>query len=164
MPKHDLFLILLGALIAGCSTPHSEYQPRLQGAPVGYSDLQLSPTRYRVSFEGSTASTPDDVERYLMRRAAEVTLRASYTHFVMSGRHTEQRTEHVGGYTYYTHPDPYHSDPWTVGPWTETTHYTDTEITTMNSNEAAGNLEAIDAAALLQRLPPPNSHLASVFP
>ena len=104
------------SLLAGCATTTvPEYRPRLPWRPIGYSDLQLSPNRYRVSFSGSTASTRDDVERYLLRRAAEVTLQTGYTHFVLSNRDTERDTNFYGNdfstgpyYSYY----PYRSLYW----------------------------------------------------
>ena len=163
MPHPRLFLILLGALIAGCSTP-SEYGPRPPGGLVGYSNLQLSPTRYRVSFEGSTGSTQDDVETYLLRRAAEVTLQAGYTHFVMSGRHIERSTESFGGYPYDGGYHYGYSPYWTVDSWSATRFSASAEITTMNSGEAVGNSEAVEAITLLQRLSPPTFPLASVSP
>src|SRR5882672_154833 len=84
-------------LLAGCATTTApEYRPRLPGGLVGYSDLQLSPNHYRVSFSGSAASTRDDVEKYLLQRAAEVTLQTGHTHFVLNNRDTERDTYYYG--------------------------------------------------------------------
>ena len=116
--NHRLCLptLVAASLLAGCATSTvPDYRPRPPGGTVGYSDLQLSPNRYRVSFSGSTISTRDDVERSLLRRAAEVTLASGYTHFVLSDRDTERDTNFYGnnfpygGYPYYY---PYRSWYW----------------------------------------------------
>src|SRR5262245_48724745 len=91
----------LAIVLAGCTTTGPEYRPRDAGGSVGYTDLQLSPNRYRVSFSGSSASTRDDVEVYLLRRAAEVTLQSGYSHFVLERNDTERDTRYIGDPYYY---------------------------------------------------------------
>ena len=76
------------------------------GETVGYTDLQLSPNRYRVTFSGNSATRREDVENYLLRRAAEVTLAAGYTHFAFDQRDTEARTYYREDFI-----DPYFGDP-----------------------------------------------------
>ena len=106
--RFGLSALLAASLLAGCAASTvPDYRPRLPGGTVGYSDLQLSPNLYRISFSGSTASTRDDVERYLLRRAAEVTLASGYTHFVLSGRDTERDTSFYGN-SYLYGPYPYY--------------------------------------------------------
>jgi hypothetical protein len=155
-------------LLAGCATTTApDYRPRLPGGQVGYSDLQLSPNRYRVSFSGSTASTRDDVERYLLRRAAEVTLQTGHTAFMLANRDTERDT-YYGGYPgdfYYGgpyYPYPYRSfygygyDPyWGANGWSANTYSAYADVMMFNADEAARNPQAIDALSLLQRLQPP---------
>jgi hypothetical protein len=141
--------------LAGCATTTApEYRPRPPGGMVGYSDLELAPNRYRVSFSGSTASTRDDVESYLLRRAAEVTLQTGHTHFVLNNRDTERNT-YYAGYPGYYRPwegyDPY----WGGNGWSANSYSAYADVLMFDAQEAANNPQAIDALSLLQRLQPP---------
>lgn len=153
--------LLAASLLAGCATSTvPDYRPRLPGGTVGYSDLQLSPNLYRISFSGSTASTRDDVERYLLRRAAEVTLASGYTHFVLSGRDTERDTYFYGNdYLYgpYSYYYPYRSWYWDYpyGGWQTVTYSAYSDVRMLTAEEARRFPEAIEATSLLQRLQPP---------
>ena len=155
-------------LLAGCATPVEEYKPRVPGEPVGYTDLQLAPNRYRVAFTGSTASTRDDVENYLLRRAAEVTLQSGYQSFVLSRRDTERDTSvydngyYRGPYSYY-YPRAWYgtygysgaySPYWGGSPWSATSYSAYAEITMLMSDQANNNPEAINAMSLLRQLQP----------
>ena len=156
--------LLAASLLAGCATSNvPDYRPRVAGSTVGYSDLQLSPNLYRVSFSGSTASTRDDVERYLLRRAAEVTLASGYTHFVLSGRDTERdsyfygNSYPYGGYPYY-YPYPrswYWDSPYWNDGWQTVTYSAYSDVMMLTAEEARRFPEAIEALSLLQRLQPP---------
>jgi hypothetical protein len=95
-------------LLAGCASP-TPYAPRLQGEQTGYTDRQLAPNRYRVTFSGNTVTPRETVESYLLLRAAEVTRAAGYDFFVFDTRNTKART------TYQTVPN-FPADPW-YGPW-----------------------------------------------
>jgi hypothetical protein len=150
-------------MLAGCATTTApDYGPRPPGGSVGYSDLQLTPNLYRVSFSGSTASTRDDVEKYLLRRAAEVTLQTGHTHFVLRDRDTERDINYYGnnylggpGY-YYPYGSWYGNYPgWAGDGWRANTYSSYAEVVMFNSDEAARNPQAIDALKLLQRLEPP---------
>ena len=167
LPYNDHFglstLLLAASLLAGCVTSTvPDYRPRLPGGTVGYSDLQLSPNLYRVSFSGSTASTRDDVERYLLRRAAEVTLASGYTHFVLSGRDTERDTYSYGNNSFYgpySYYYPYRSWYWDYpyGPngWQTVTYSAYSDVRMLTAEEARRFPDAIEALGLLQRLQPP---------
>lgn len=77
--------VVLGAL-AGCVSP-APYAPRNSG-PTGYTDQQLSTTRWRVTFTGNSATPRQTVENYLLLRSAEVTLHAGYEWFLIDIRDT----------------------------------------------------------------------------
>ena len=173
------------ALLAACETG-PVYKPRAPGESVGYTDLQLSPNRYRVTFSGNSASRREDVENYLLRRAAEVTLAAGYTHFVFDTRDTQART-----YYRSTFIDPYFGDPfygprawyWSSWPYygypyrgfgwpygygygygygfgdlrPVTSYSAYAEIVMLTTEQTSGNPDALDAQFLLQRLPPPDA-------
>jgi hypothetical protein len=165
--------MLAVSLLAGCATTAApEYQPRAPGGLVGYSDLQLTPNRYRVSFSGSTASTRDDVEKYLLRRAAEVTLQTGHTHFVLTNRDTERDTYYTGDnylsgpyYYYYPYRSWYGNYPyWAGNAWQVTSYSAYAEIVMLNPEEAGRNPQAIEALSLLQRLQPPLPVASAVQP
>jgi hypothetical protein len=146
------------SLLAACSTtPLPDYGPRGPGGSVGYSDLKLAPNHYLVSFAGSTASTRDDVEKYLLRRSAEVTLLTGHTHFVLTKRDTERDTfyygygDYSGGPYYSPYRYPYYSYGGGYG-WPTTTYSAFAEITLIDREEAAQNPQAIEASPLLARL------------
>ena len=106
-----LAAVLAVTLLAACETG-PVYKPRAAGETVGYTDLQLSPNRYRVTFSATSATKREDVENYLLRRAAEVTLAAGYTHFVFDQRDTEAKTYYRSDFI-----DPYFGDPYFGGPY-----------------------------------------------
>lgn len=163
----------LGALVtllAACETG-PVYRPRGPNDLVGYTDRQLSPTRYRVTFTGGTGTRREDVEDYLMRRAAEVTLQAGYTHFVFDIRDTRERTYYrtmfgprpgfrfgagFGPRPWYWSSFAFH-DPFfydgDVIPMTRYTAYS--EIVMLTPEQAAREPEAFSARDVLDRLTPP---------
>nr|WP_158702969.1 hypothetical protein [Allosphingosinicella vermicomposti] len=73
------------------------YQPNLarQKIPGGYSERRLSPDSFEVSFAGTRPTSPEVVERYLLYRAAELTLQSGFDWF-MVGDHWVERD----AYTY----------------------------------------------------------------
>ena len=89
-------LALVGAstlMVAGCAT-ETTYRPATGSGfyRTGYSDQQLEPGRFIVSFAGNTVTSRDTVERYLLFRAAELTLANGYDYFVMADRDTQLRS------------------------------------------------------------------------
>lgn len=176
--------MLAVTLLAACETG-PVYKPRGPGERVGYTDLQLGPNRYRVTFSATSATRREDVENYLLRRAAEVTLAAGYTHFVFDQRDTEARTyyrsdfidPYFGGplygprawywtsWPYYGYPyggfGPYGYGPYGYGPYgynyvrPVTSYSAFAEIVMLTTEQTAGNPDAFDAQFLLQRLVPP---------
>jgi hypothetical protein len=86
-------------LVAGCAT-ETRYRPATgQGfSRTGYSDRQIEPGRFLVSFQGNSVTSRDTVERYLFFRAAELTLQQGYDYFLMADRDTnlQSRTYSTG--------------------------------------------------------------------
>lgn len=80
------------ALVAGCETA-TPYQPlgatRTRG---GYTNIPLDQTHWRVTFIGNALTSRQQVENYLMYRAAELTLQQGYNCFTMVNRDTNKRT------------------------------------------------------------------------
>jgi hypothetical protein len=85
---------LVGALaLAACATP-TPYQPATgQGFyRNGYSDQQIEANRYQVSFSGNSLTSRETVERYLLYRAAQLTLERGFDHFILADRDTNLRS------------------------------------------------------------------------
>jgi hypothetical protein len=111
---------LLG--VAGCETP-TPYQPMSSQNAVwgGFTDQKLDENHYRVTFRGNDVTSREQVESYLLYRAAELTVNQGFDWFEMVERNTRNR-----GYT-YVDPDfaygaywaPYWSfhGPWGWGAW-----------------------------------------------
>lgn len=99
-------LALVGStVLSGCMTA-TPYQPVTSSSSGGYSDQQIEENRFQVSFRGNSLTSRETVERYLLFRAAELTLQRGYDHFILVSKDTETRSE-----TYST-PGWRGRDPW----------------------------------------------------
>ena len=149
-------------LLAGCETA-ATYHPLESG--TGYTDEQLAGNRYRVTFTGNSVTRRETVESYLLLRAAEVTLKAGFRHFVFDTRDTEARTTYhsdfVGwpgwrGHGWYWHSWPY--GDWGLGadvtarPTTRYEAYA--EIVLLTDDQAKSEPRAIDAQDVLDHIGP----------
>ena len=94
--------------LAACTTP-TPYQPLAGGTAIsgGYSDQVLDETHFRVSFRGNDVTSREQVETYLLYRAAELTSAKGFDWFEMVDRHTRNTGE--------TYIDSY--GPWGYGYW-----------------------------------------------
>ncbi len=94
-PRFSRFAAVLGLALAlaACAAP-AAYAPRRPGETTGYTDRELAPGRYRVTFTGNSVTTRDTVQDFLLLRAAEVTLAAGGTHFVFDDR-DNKRPHHL---------------------------------------------------------------------
>lgn len=81
-------------LVAGCAT-ETTYHPAVgQGFyRTGFSEVQIEPDRWRVSFAGNTVTSRQTVEKYLLFRAAQLTLERGYDYFVMADRNTDRQQQ-----------------------------------------------------------------------
>ena len=108
------------ALVAGCTTA-TPYQPLgYPGPRGGYTDQQLDQTHFRVSFIGNTLTSRQQVETYLLYRAAELTLQQGFDCFTIvnraTDRHVEIRVDPYGPYGGGFYPG--WSPSWRLhGPW-----------------------------------------------
>lgn len=80
------------AALAGCMTA-TPYQPATNSSRLGYAEEQIEANRFRVSFAGNTITARETVERYLLYRAAELTVQQGFDHFILVDRNTETKTE-----------------------------------------------------------------------
>lgn len=95
-----------GLALASCMTA-TPYQPAASSGSTrgGYSDEQIESNRFRVSFSGNSLTSRETVERYLLYRAAELTLQRGFDHFEMVTRDTEKKS------------NTYVSRSFSPGPW-----------------------------------------------
>lgn len=80
-------------MLAGCMA-ETTYRPATGAgfARQGYSDLQIEPNRFKVSFAGNTMTSRETVEKYLLFRAAELTTQQGFDYFVMADRDTDKKS------------------------------------------------------------------------
>lgn len=90
--------------LSACETA-TPYQPL--GAPGthasgGFADQQIETNRWTVSFVGNDSTSRPTVERYLLFRSADLTLRQGYDWFTTVDRNTERKSDYYsngyGGY------------------------------------------------------------------
>lgn len=63
--------------VVGCTTYHAA------GPTGGFSETQLSTTSYQVHFRGNGYASPARVEKFMLRRAAELALENGLRYFVL---------------------------------------------------------------------------------
>ena len=99
---HVAAAVAAGLALSACETA-TPYQPLgAGGGEGGYSDHQVEANRFTVSFSGNSVTSRETVERYLLYRAAELTLNQGYDWFAAVDRHTDQKTQ-------------VYADPWAYG-------------------------------------------------
>ena len=168
------------AALAGCMTA-TPYQPATASSRLGFSDEQIESNRFRVSFAGNSLTARETVERYLLYRAAELTVQRGFDHFILVTRDTETKTDTYRtpgafygpgpwGYwspswRFYRGPrwgwrsyDPFWDDPfWRDRDWDYRTvrqYEAMAEIVTGRGPKPRDNVRAFDAREVLDRLGP----------
>jgi hypothetical protein len=91
------------ALALGACETATPYQPLQRGttASGGYSERQIEPNRWQVTFSGNSLTDRRTVETYLLYRAAELTASQGFDWFSVVDRHTDRDTR--------VYADPYFS-------------------------------------------------------
>jgi hypothetical protein len=105
--KRLLLAAAASLALAACTTA-TPYQPLTTRGAVtgGFSEIRVTPDRFRVTFSGNTLTSRETVERYLLFRAAELTLAEGHDWFALADRHTDRQSR-----TYVTR-DPFGYDMW----------------------------------------------------
>ncbi len=82
--------------LAACETA-TPYQPLRPGNAQsgGFSDLHIDSTHWRVTFKGNSLTSRETVEKYLLYRAAELTLDQGGDWFDTTDRHVERKTDYT---------------------------------------------------------------------
>ena len=99
-------ITLAAALVAtaglsACATA-TPYQPNVRGQAVsgGFSDVRIEANRFQIKFAGNSLTSRDTVERYLLYRAAELTVSEGGDWFSLVERKTDRKART------YVDPDP----------------------------------------------------------
>jgi hypothetical protein len=161
--------LLAPLLLAACTTP-TPYQPLASGTAVsgGYSDQMLDDTHFRVSFSGNDMTPRQQVETYLLYRAAELTAAKGFDWFEMADRQTDDKSQtfvdpgpwgywspswrfhrHGGWYGGFGWGDPWGPDIDTIDQFNATA-----EVVVGHGPKPANDPRAFDAHAVLQNLAP----------
>ncbi len=177
--------VLAGATVLSACVGPTPYRPAMgRGADrTGFTDQQIERDRFRVTFSGNSYTSRETVERYLLFRAAELTLQTGNDYFVMADRDTDKQTRTYtspggfgGGYggfsgfgywgpswRYYGRGfgwrgwNPYFGDPfWDRGVDIRTVEQYEAmaEIVVGKGRKPANNLRAFDARDVVDRLGP----------
>lgn len=78
--RNILLSILVAAMLAACAGP-TPYQRQIDGR--GYHEEQMSKNRFRVMFTGNARTAREDIENYVLFRAAELTLETGNDYFIV---------------------------------------------------------------------------------
>ena len=98
---------IAGGLVAcATETPYQPAPPGHSAAGYGYSDTKIDQVHWRVSFAGNSLTSRETVEKYLLYRAAELSLEQGFDWFQTTDRHTDAKT------SYYSDPDPFYRSPY----------------------------------------------------
>lgn len=177
------FVVAAAALtLSACetATPYQPLNSQHAQANGGYSDVQIEANRWRVTFSGNSLTSRETVERYLLYRAAQLTVDQGYDWFEAVDRHTNKDSSYVGdagfggyGYGYgglggfwgprwglyrggygwgYGGPDPFFDGPVDVE---QVSRFQATaEIVMGHGAKPAGNTRAFDARSVIDHLRP----------
>ncbi len=89
------FCVMLSIpLIFGCAP--TGYQPAEESFAGGYTDLRISPTMYRISFEGNAYISGEKAYQYTLYRAAEITKENNFSWFKIMNKDEVLRSEYAG--------------------------------------------------------------------
>lgn len=155
--------------LAACETA-TPYQPLQTSNAVygGFTDQKLDDSHYRVTFQGNAATAREQVEDYLLYRAAELTVAQGYDWFEMVDRRTRDRSESfVFDQGPFWHPywrfygrrgwydwDPFWDTPWAYDVQTIDRYQAIAEIGLGHGAKPARDTRVFDARAVMQNLGP----------
>ncbi|GAB3381862.1 hypothetical protein NCG89_05400 [Spongiibacter taiwanensis] len=86
-----LFVALLSLGLAACSSS-TAYQAADKRGGYGYTETALGKDRYRITFNGNSATDKETVNDYALLRAAELTLQEGYDWFHLVNRDSESKS------------------------------------------------------------------------
>jgi len=96
-------VVALGLLVAGCSAATSYQAKNYSGE--GFADYRLTDDCFVVSFRANEYTDSEDVKRYALRRAAEVTTNHGYRYFTVLSEKDLSRNQVVKNKQEYKNED-----------------------------------------------------------
>lgn len=156
---------LFALILSGCASSLPPYRPYSDGA--GYQERRIEKNRFAVSFIGNSSMTAEETENYLIYRAAELTIAASYDYFILHDKKTKQMNRYryfpysYGGYGYYPYgyyngwgsgyyPFGYYNDYCCPYSWYEVS----AEVLMYEGKKPEGDKNAYDSEQVLEYLGP----------
>lgn len=159
-----LALCLSGcALVAACATEPPYFGPIGPGHSTGYTDQQIDQKRFRVSYSGSSHTSRDTVENFLLLRAAQLTLQAGYPAFMFDTRDTKTKTSYLtsfagwpgwGGYGFYGWSGPGWGDQGNAESTPITRYEAYAEIVLLTDPQAQKEPRGLNAQSVIDHLGP----------
>ena len=152
-------------LLAGCASP-TPYQPATGHGfnRNGYSEQRIENNRWMVSFSGNTLTSRETVERYLLFRAAELTVQQGFDHFILVDRNTDRKTRTYvdrpfgpGPYGFWGPSWRFYGRPWGWRRWDPfwgDPFYNDFDVRTVDRYEAVAEI-------VMGKGPPPRDNVHS---
>lgn len=86
-----VLLILIAGFLSACATSYQK-----QGFSGGYDDMKLGQDMYQVSFKGNGYTRSDKVQKYFLRRCAELTVEQGYDFFAFVNQEAESSQQNLG--------------------------------------------------------------------
>jgi hypothetical protein len=83
----------LALTLAGCATP-TPFQPADSSGTDGYTAIQVEQNRFRLSFNGNSLTSRQDVDSNLLYLAAEVTLKNGADWFLLTKNAADKSTSY----------------------------------------------------------------------
>ena len=133
---------------------------------MGTPDQQIEGNRYRVSFDGNASTPREDVQNYLLYRAAELTVQSGFDYFTIVDNDLHRSTRYYNqayvddfGYAGYSrdrrHYRRYIGPRFVSGTSYPIDEYSSTaDIVMAKGEKPADDAKAYDALDVLQRLQP----------
>ena len=158
-------IVTMTALLAACSSS-DPYQRAGEGSRYGFSEERIESDRYLITFRGNSRTERQEVETFLLFRAAEFTLEQGYDYFILVRRVTDEdsrtvNTDPFGSSLFrhrYYHPRYgwyYWRDPfWDDARYREITRYEASAEIVMGSGPAPDDPDAYDADQVVANLGP----------
>lgn len=94
--KRLLLPVLATLALTACASAPTRYQPAVTPSAVGFSDMQIEPGRYRITFRGGPGAPPEQVSDYALLRAADLALAQGYDWFEVYSQRTGVVAENAG--------------------------------------------------------------------
>ncbi|WP_395646927.1 CC0125/CC1285 family lipoprotein [Terricaulis sp.] len=93
--KSILLPILTIAVLGAPACTTAGYRPQSERSAAGYSETRTGEASWSVEYVGASADSRETVERYMLRRAAEITLENGYDWFLPVRQDVTEQNEIV---------------------------------------------------------------------